>query len=470
MEVEEFEGCISCMKTKDLCDLFTVYGENAQTYAKMFETCFNVKIADELKFICSTCAHKLQNACTFRELTLKTINMVQVIKDEEYLDEELLEADDKTEVKPEIGDDDPDDDSTKASGIRVGLCSHMDNRHPCDMCAAVFASARTLKEHKERSHGIHGTIGGESKQYPCHFCENVYSGRKACYTHLRMKHGLKLSTEQAPKFTPRQRKQCHVCNKDFSQQQILNKHLWKAHGYEVEKRKAFQCPLCESRVSYGHHFDQHLLTEHRLKQHVETLQFPSMDDFIMYKSQVQEQTRCRFRKTTASKHTIEGLRSHYMCSQSGVYVYQGKGIRPAPERQIYKTGKACPAHIVVTESVGGVRVVFHSTHVGHGACPYYEPRESRKSKSESSLDRCPGLSPGSATYDPDDLDQDLDDSEREWLCDTCGESCDSARQFATHCDAHSCRLLPCIYCDSVFENIEWLTKHLRSEHNIGTFM
>lgn len=45
-------------------------------------------------------------------------------------------------------------------------------------------------------------------------------------------------------------------------------------------------------------------------------------DFMLYKSAIQEETKYRFRKTTASKQTIEGVRSHYMCSQSGIYVYQ----------------------------------------------------------------------------------------------------------------------------------------------------
>lgn len=44
MEEEDFEGCISCMKTKDLCDLFAVYGDNVETYAKILETCFNIKV------------------------------------------------------------------------------------------------------------------------------------------------------------------------------------------------------------------------------------------------------------------------------------------------------------------------------------------------------------------------------------------------------------------------------------------
>lgn len=44
MEDEEFVGCISCMNTNDLCDLFALYAENTETYAKMFETCFDIKV------------------------------------------------------------------------------------------------------------------------------------------------------------------------------------------------------------------------------------------------------------------------------------------------------------------------------------------------------------------------------------------------------------------------------------------
>lgn len=45
MEEEEFVlGCISCMSSNDLCDLFAVYSENEDNYAKMFETCFDIKV------------------------------------------------------------------------------------------------------------------------------------------------------------------------------------------------------------------------------------------------------------------------------------------------------------------------------------------------------------------------------------------------------------------------------------------
>lgn len=50
MEDEEFVGCISCMNTNDLCDLFALYAENTETYAKMFETCFDIKVILQLLF------------------------------------------------------------------------------------------------------------------------------------------------------------------------------------------------------------------------------------------------------------------------------------------------------------------------------------------------------------------------------------------------------------------------------------
>lgn len=44
MDEEEMVGCISCMSTNDLCDLFAAYAENEDTYAKLFETCFDIKV------------------------------------------------------------------------------------------------------------------------------------------------------------------------------------------------------------------------------------------------------------------------------------------------------------------------------------------------------------------------------------------------------------------------------------------
>ncbi|XP_073963871.1 uncharacterized protein [Choristoneura fumiferana] len=478
MEEHDFVGCISCMNTNDLYNLFATYTDNVETYAKMFETCFELKVLDVSRYICASCAQKLEEAYVLKEQTLKNIAMLQSIKDEEYLDESILEEAESIseDVKPqdmitrnpgsEAGDDNElDGDLEEEYAIQAldeTTCIYCDLQlsnaneveehvravhgleprtgqrlRECDLCGATLTN--NVEDHINRCHG--SSADADNRPFPCHFCDSVYSSRKACYTHLRMKHGLKLSNDQTPKYTPRERKKCHICERDFSQKQILNKHLWKAHGYEVQKRKAFICPLCPNRVSYGAQFSRHLLREHRVREHVERLHLHSMDEFMLFKSAIQEETKYRFRKTTASKQTIEGIRSHYMCSQSGVYVCQGKGKRPAPERQIYKTGKACPAHMIVTETTEGVLVTFHKTHVGHGPCPYYEPREPKKPKSETV----------SSLMLPD---QELEimekhDVDTAWICDSCGMGFMDSAKFRDHVATHGLALYPCQYCSNV---------------------
>lgn len=234
----------------------------------------------------------------------------------------------------------------------------------------------------------------------------------------------------------------------------------------VEKRKAFICPLCDERVSYGSNFSAHLLHVHKVHEQVEQLEFHSMEDFMLFKGAIQEETKYRFRKTTASKQTIEGVRSHYMCSQSGVYVYQGKGKRPAPERQIYKTGKACPAHMIVTETMDRVLVTFYKTHVGHGTCPYFEPREPKKIKSE----------PQSHIVIEEFKEEDLEEvSNRDGeappvICDLCGVSCLDRDHFNEHLSANHSHEegYPCQYCEEDFPNLDAWTHHIRMEHNMNS--
>ncbi|KAI8426900.1 hypothetical protein MSG28_014570, partial [Choristoneura fumiferana] len=206
MEEHDFVGCISCMNTNDLYNLFATYTDNVETYAKMFETCFELKVLDVSRYICASCAQKLEEAYVLKEQTLKNIAMLQSIK-----------------------------------------------------------------------------------------------------------------------------------------------------------------------------------------------------EFMLFKSAIQEETKYRFRKTTASKQTIEGIRSHYMCSQSGVYVCQGKGKRPAPERQIYKTGKACPAHMIVTETTEGVLEL--------------EIMEKH-------------------------------DVDTAWICDSCGMGFMDSAKFRDHVATHGLALYPCQYCSN----------------------
>ncbi|XP_052754982.1 PR domain zinc finger protein 5-like isoform X2 [Galleria mellonella] len=445
-------------------------------------------VANGMKYLCSYCVEKLEAAVSFKEQTIKNMAVIQSIKEEEYLDEAILEEADSQTAGPnriqihkkEPADNDYNDDIDEEHAIQAldetsciycnlqfgtvdEVHDHIRNIHELEPrtgqklreCALCGICMRDPADHLNRCHGVKSESGG--RQYPCHFCDNIYNSKKACFTHLRMKHGLKLCNDQTPKYTPRERKKCHMCNRDFSQKQILNKHLWKAHGFEVEKRKAFTCPLCDERVSYGSHFSAHLLHEHTLTEQVEQLEFYSMDDFMLFKSAVQEETKYRFRKTTASKQTIEGIRSHYMCSQSGVYVYQGKGKRPAPERQIYKTGKACPAHMIVTETLDRVLVTFYKTHVGHGPCPYFEPRESKKQRLETSEQE---ILENGVKEENDGMDS--------WICDACGMGFLDRGKFNVHVASHRLKMFPCQYCEEDFQELDAWTCHVRTEHNMAS--
>ncbi|KAI8426894.1 hypothetical protein MSG28_014570 [Choristoneura fumiferana] len=270
MEEHDFVGCISCMNTNDLYNLFATYTDNVETYAKMFETCFELKVLDVSRYICASCAQKLEEAYVLKEQTLKNIAMLQSIKgdlEEEY----AIQALDET---------------------------------TCIYCDLQLSNANEM---------------------------------------------------------PREQRRC--------------------------RQPSVPVPF--------------------LRQ-----------QFMLFKSAIQEETKYRFRKTTASKQTIEGIRSHYMCSQSGVYVCQGKGKRPAPERQIYKTGKACPAHMIVTETTEGV----------------LKP----KSETVSSL-----MLP----------DQELEimekhDVDTAWICDSCGMGFMDSAKFRDHVATHGLALYPCQYCSN----------------------
>ncbi|CAH0698438.1 unnamed protein product [Spodoptera exigua] len=418
-----------------------------------------VLIPNNLKYICSDCVDNLEKSTAFKLQTTKSLNMLQNVKDEEYLDESILEEAETSNndaKKMEIlkstsdGEDDDMDDLDDEHAIQAldettciycdlqlatveDVHDHIRTVHeleprtglPLRECSLCGVALRDPADHHNRCHGVKSDP--EGRKYPCHFCDNIYVSKKACFTHLRMKHGLKLCNEQTPKYVPKERKKCHMCNRDFSQKQILNKHLWKAHGFEVEKRKAFICPLCDERVSYGSNFSAHLLHAHRVHEQVEQLEFHNMD---------------------GESSISLSLQHLYGAANEQAYYLMGKGKRPAPERQIYKTGKACPAHMIVTETMDRVLVTFYKTHVGHGPCPYFEPRESKKMKSEphasSSIVMDEALKAGVEPKDEADTAE-----ESCLMCDACGMSFGDSDKFRDHVATHGLELFPCQYCDDV---------------------
>ncbi|CAG5036851.1 unnamed protein product [Parnassius apollo] len=219
---EDFVGCISCLNKKDLCDLFAVYAKNEETYAQMLKTCFDIKVSYDNKFICSDCAETLEKAAAFKNQTSKNLAMLQSTKDEEYLDESILEEaesvsseqcnSNKKSTKTQYvasNSEDVGDEDLEIQALDDTICIYCNVQLPtadeishhirvvhglepktgmqireCSLCGA---SLRNLADHLNRCHN--SNLEREERQYACHFCDNVYNSKKACFTHLRMKHG-----------------------------------------------------------------------------------------------------------------------------------------------------------------------------------------------------------------------------------------------------------------------------------------
>ncbi|CAG4958555.1 unnamed protein product [Colias eurytheme] len=79
---EDSTGCISCLSTNDLCDLFDIYSNNDETYAQMLETCFDIKVSNDFKYICAICVDTLEKSLFFKNQTTVSIRMLQSIKNE----------------------------------------------------------------------------------------------------------------------------------------------------------------------------------------------------------------------------------------------------------------------------------------------------------------------------------------------------------------------------------------------------
>ncbi|CAG5036849.1 unnamed protein product [Parnassius apollo] len=159
-------------------------------------------------------------------------------------------------------------------------------------------------------------------------------------------------------------------------------------------------------------------------------------------SSVHSATRELATAPTSARIFCTAIRSGSRLSSSSLAAWMGKGKRPTPERQIYKTGKACPAHMIVTETLDRVLVTFYKTHVGHGTCPYYEPREPKPAKCEQLEMDAPQL-----------------------ICDACGVGFLNVDKFKTHVASHGLKLYPCEHCDDLFQNVDAWTRHVRIEHD-----
>lgn len=111
----------------------------------------------------------------------------------------------------------------------------------------------------------------------------------------------------------------------------------------------------------------HFSSVHNININVQTLEFPSLSEFIGWKENMKKETISKFVKRRGSKNAESHTTHYYICHRSSNFVSKSKGQRCLKTQRSNKIGGVCPASMTVREDhiSGKCDVTFVKSHVSH---------------------------------------------------------------------------------------------------------
>jgi hypothetical protein len=136
----------------------------------------------------------------------------------------------------------------------------------CELCNQIFASIASLQNHISTIHEMAGAAKKKNKFNPSTLhCEYKYSGislgdaitggNNVMANHMGI---VTLGKDGKPKKEKRRNWQCDVCQNRFTRKDHLQKHVSSVH----EKVRPFDCTQCGQKFSQKHHLRAHILARH----------------------------------------------------------------------------------------------------------------------------------------------------------------------------------------------------------------
>ncbi|XP_076253249.1 uncharacterized protein LOC143191761 isoform X2 [Rhynchophorus ferrugineus] len=163
---------------------------------------------------------------------------------------------------------------------------------------------------------------------------------------------------------------CESCKRTYINVSSMNRHLRTFHPEKIEPvkisvvRNIMRCALCEHTTSKSQLID-HMQSLHNMKIEQETLKFDSLENFEIWKGNIERTTNASFVKHRGTYIGKKCNTTKFECHRSGIFKSRSKGEGHNKHHQSVKIDSYCPASIKLTQNGIKYEVEFIKTHVGH---------------------------------------------------------------------------------------------------------
>ncbi|KAG8191351.1 hypothetical protein JTE90_006097 [Oedothorax gibbosus] len=184
---------------------------------------------------------------------------------------------------------------------------------------------------------------------------------------------------------------CPLCPTSFIARKNMYVHLRRRHGVEPNTGGKILCPMLCGTACYRHKdLRTHLEEKHETPIHSEAHDFQDSATFESWKKGVEQSSGQSWVRRISEKNLKRGeAKTYFICHRSGVHRPKSSPCtRKRPET--LKIGTTCPSIMEVSRFPdGSIKVLFFTTHVGHGVesprAPHRKPKRTAVKKSEMLL-------------------------------------------------------------------------------------
>lgn len=252
----------------------------------------------------------------------------------------------------------------------------MSKAFPCTECSVTFKNHQHLRRHYKKSHPSSQLPSLKRSDVPftfsCKDCNKEFNYFSNLIRHIKNFHTTEKQVPKSPNLPLMSKDfKCEYCDAAYSRKNILKRHKRLKHVSSnkiVRELTTINCSLCstystKAKTELFRHFER----QHDMKIITEEYEFETKNDFLEWKSEVENKTVAKFVSGRSEASTKMGNTAFYNCHRSGYFISQSKGLRKPRKRGSCKINSICPARmkVIILEN-GNYVVKFTETHVGHG--------------------------------------------------------------------------------------------------------